>query len=258
MRRYLLTAGIFFLSLSCVSAAVDKWRDAKSTHFIVYYKNAPMSFIDKTIHKAEYYYNKIADDLGFRRFNFWLWDNRAKIYIHDDAQAYQEVTGQPGWSRGCAIILSKEIHTFSFAQDFFDTTLPHEMGHIVFRELVGFYNPAIPAWLDEGVASYAEETVHSNAKRAVKGALLDNSFIGLERLSGMSPHTMRDIDMIRLFYSESVSIVEYLVKAFGKDNFILFCQNLRDKQDLQRAIASVYPFRNTGELDAAWRKYLQK
>ncbi|MFH1269774.1 MAG: peptidase MA family metallohydrolase [Candidatus Omnitrophota bacterium] len=258
MRRYLLAFTIFCLCLSSALAASDDWSVTKSTHFIIYYKKAPADFIDKAVQKSEYYYNKIADDLGFRRFNFWLWDNRARIYIHDDAASYRAATGQPEWSRGCAIVQKREIHTFSYAQEFFDATLPHEMGHIIFREFVGFYNPAIPIWLDEGVASYEEETVHSTAKGLAREAVAANRFINLENLSKTNPHSINDINTIRLFYAEAVSAVDYLVKEFGQDGFILFCQNLRDKQDMERAIAYVYPFRNIRELDAAWQKYLQK
>ncbi|MFH1888598.1 MAG: peptidase MA family metallohydrolase [Candidatus Omnitrophota bacterium] len=258
MKKYLLTFAIFCLCCSFVSASGDGWSVTKSTHFIIYYKKAPQDFIDHAIQKSEYYYNKIADDLGFRRFDFWLWDNRAKIYIHDDAKAYQAATGQPSWSAGCAIIQRKEIHTFGQAQAFFDETLPHEMGHIIFREFVGFYNPDIPTWLDEGVASYEEEELQSTAKRLVKEAIAVNTFINLETLSKMSPHSIGDTKRIALFYAEAVSIVDYLVREFGQDSFILFCQNLRDKRDLERAIAYVYPFRNIRELDKSWQEYLRK
>jgi len=95
MRRSVLLITIFSLWLPFALANTDDWSIEKSTHFIVYYKNAPGDFIQQLIEKSEYYYDKIADGLGFRRFDFWLWDNRAKIYIHDDAKAYQVATNQP-------------------------------------------------------------------------------------------------------------------------------------------------------------------
>lgn len=95
MRRSVLLITIFSLWLPFALANTDDWPIEKSTHFIVYYKNAPGDFIQQLIEKSEYYYDKIADGLGFRRFDFWLWDNRAKIYIHDDAKAYQVATNQP-------------------------------------------------------------------------------------------------------------------------------------------------------------------
>ena len=258
MRRRILIAVFIFLWLSIALAATDEWSVAKSTHFIVYYKNAPTGFIEQLMEKSEYYYDKIADDLGFRRFDFWLWDNRAGIYIHDDARAYQAATNQPSWSSGCAIIREKVIHSFPYAKGFFETTLPHEMGHIIFREFVGFDNPAVPSWLDEGVASYQEDQIYSMAHKVVSDAASENKLINLESLSRMEPHSINDNTSILLFYSEAVSIIDYLVKKFGKDNFILFCQNLRDKQDLERAISYVYPFRDIRQLDQAWQEYLSE
>lgn len=252
-----LTAVIFCLWLSLPKADTNDWSIAKSRHFVVHYKNAPEDFIEQLIDKSEYYYDKIADDLGFRRYDFWLWDNRAKVYIHDDAQTYQAATNQPGWSSGCAIMKEKVIHTFPYAKGFFDTTLPHEMGHIIFREFVGFDNPSIPLWLDEGVASYQENLIYSTADKLIREAVATDKFVNLESLSRIEPQLIKDDASASLFYAEAISIIDYLVKEFGKDNFILFCQNLRDKADLERAISHAYPFRNIQELDRAWQGYLR-
>jgi hypothetical protein len=258
MRRYSLTLLIFLLTISFASAKDDNWLTTKSTHFIVYYKNAPEDFLDQLIEKAEDYYDKIADDLGFRRRNFWTWSNRAKIYIYDDASDYQSATGKPAWSSGYAIPELKIIHTFPYAANFFDTILPHELGHIIFREFIGNDNRGIPIWLDEGVASYQENLKYRRAASLVKEAIKANKFIDLEELSSLNPQKIEDNEVVNLFYAESISIIDYLIKEFGKDDFIFFCQNLRDKRDLKKAIAYVYPFRDLEELNYAWEKYLKK
>jgi hypothetical protein len=154
------------------------------------------------------------------------------------------------------MINEKIIYTFAYAHGFFDTTLPHEMGHIIFREFVGFNNYAVPRWLDEGVASYQEKGMRAIADKLVKEAIKNNNFINLERLTGMNPQLMSDTGLVNLFYMESLSLIDFLVKEYGSDNFVLFCQGLRDKQDLERAINYAYPFRNIKELDKGWQKYL--
>jgi len=236
-----------------------KWNTEKSTHFIVYYKNAPEDFIKQTIDKSEDYYNKIADNLGFIRFNFWLWDERAKIYIYDDLADYQSATGEPNWSYGSSMANAKTkiIRAFPHAQRFFENILPHEMGHIIFREFVGFKNPAIPIWLDEGVASYQEESRLLTANKVIKKALGENKFYNLQELANTNPHLMLDTESVNLFYAESLSLVDYLIREFGRDKFVLFCQNLRDKNNMDRAIASSYSFANTQELDQSWQKYVE-
>lgn len=259
MKKYILCL-IAVLALGNIAhTSTEDWYVDKSTHFIVYYKKAPGSFVRQVIDRAEEYYNQIADDLGFRRFNFWLWDNRAKIYIYNDAGDYQAATGQPAWSSGCAMVAIKTIHTYPFARGFFDMLLPHEMGHIIFREFVGFDNPAITNWLDEGVASYQERHFrYSMANRLLKEAIKNGTFLGLEELSRFRLLLTQDRSLVTLFYSEAVSIVDYLIKEFGRDDFVLFCQNLRDKKDLRQAIASTYPFSNLKGLDEAWQEYLTK
>lgn len=258
MKKGILFLAIFFLSFSLVLANSDNWHITKSTHLIIHYKNAPSDFIDQLIENAERYYNEIADNLGFRRYNFWLWDNRAKIYIYDNAQDYQAATGQASWSSGCAKVKEKEIISFPYAQRFFDTILPHEMGHIIFREFVGFDNYTIPLWLDEGVACYQEALRRSMADRQVKEAINKGTFINLERLSNLSPKSLQSDELVSLFYAEALSIIDYLVKEFGTDNFVSFCQNLRDKKDLNAALRSSYSFSNIQNLELGWKKFLEK
>ena len=236
--------------------AEEKWNISKSTHFIVHYKNAPNDFIEDLIARSEDYYDKIAESLGFTRFNFWLWDNRANIYIYDNAQEYQKETSQPSWSAGAAIPSQKVIYTFPYAKGFFDSILPHEMGHIIFREFVGFDNPAVPLWLDEGVASYQEKSRYASARQTVAQALASGNFLTLEELNSTVP-ALLSMEKAQVYYAEAVSIVEFLVKNYGRENFVAFCQYLRDKKNLERSISLIYPFSNLKELGEAWQKYLK-
>jgi len=75
------------------------------------------------------------------------------------------------------------------------------MGHIIFREFVGFDNQAIPVWLDEGVASYQDNQVYTMAHKLVKDAIATNKFINLENLSKVNPQLMKDNESALLFYS---------------------------------------------------------
>lgn len=248
----------FFCASFVLTGAEDDWRIAKSTHFIIHYKGAPEEFLTTLAERAEDYYDKIAEDLGFRRYNFWLWDNRAKIYIYDDASSYQAATAQPSWSMGSALPKDKVIHAFVGQKKFFDVVLPHEIGHIIFREFVGFDNPAIPLWLDEAVASYQEKSQALQAHQQVRKAIEKGTFIPLEKLCGINQILMFDQASVNLFYAEGRSIIDYLIKEFGKDNFVRFCQDLRDRKNLERALASSYGFKNIQELEQAWQRYLKQ
>ena len=239
------------------SARAAEWKEFKSTHFIVYYKDSPEEFVKELSDKAELYYERIADNLGFRRFDFWLWDNRAKIYVFDNAYGYRFATGQPEWSAGCATVTSKTIHTFYNASGFMESTLPHEMAHLIFREFVGAYNYAVPLWLEEGVADSQESGDIATANWQIQEAMKKNKFMGIPALTGFNLRLASDKELVNLYYAESASIVNFLLKEFGKDRFVLFCQYLRDAQSLQKALASAYSFSGIDELNEAWLKYLK-
>lgn len=256
MKRCALSCFLYFLFIGFALAQGEGWQRSSSTHFLVYYKNAPEEFIDKVKQKAEECYDKIAEDLGFRRYDFWLWDDRARIYIYDDAQSYYLATKQSSWSDGCAYPKEKTIHSFVQSKSFFDTVLPHEMGHIVFREFVGFNNPQIPLWLDEGVASY-EQSLRASTASLIKEAKASGKFIPFSALSDFSLHEASvPLEQVQLFYAESVNLLEYLVKKFGKESFVEFCRALRDKRDFASSLASVYPYSSPTELGQEWEKYL--
>ena len=80
----------------------------------------------------------------------------------------------------------------------------------------------------------------------------------IAQLSNYNVSTSTDKMRVQLYYIESLSIVTYLIREFGRDRFVTFCQNLRDKMNLERAIASSYDLSNLKELDSAWQAYVRK
>ena len=254
--RTLIVVLVFIFFATCIYGE-GNWFNESSEHFIIYYKSTPDLFITKVIDSAEYCYDQIADELGFRRFDFWLWDNRAKIYVYDTAAEYQQVTGLPSWSQGAAFPKDKIIHTFPAKQGFFDNILPHEMSHIIFREFVGFNNYAVPLWLDEGVACYHDKQARAQSRKIVQDAMKKEILISPENLANINPLVMTNKSEVNLFYSESLSLIDYLISEFGRDSFVLFCQGLRDKKDLEAALSYAYPFNSLADLEEAWRHYLK-
>jgi len=151
----LIVIGLFAF-LQPIVAAEKEWKEYKCQHFIVYYNEAPLEFVKNVEEMAERYYEKITDTLDVNRSRSWVWKDRAKIYVYDDQDDYVQRGKTLGWSSGSAFVREKMIRTFPAAHGFFDTTLPHELGHIIFRELIGF-DVQVPLWFEEGVAMYQEE-----------------------------------------------------------------------------------------------------
>ncbi|TAM39788.1 hypothetical protein EPN54_03115 [bacterium] len=252
MRGIKLFIFLFFIPFPLFAGSGD-WNVFKSTHFQVYYHTAAEDTLNRLTQRAEEYYNDITEELGFTRFNFWTWEDRAKIYLFDTQEEYTKATGTPDWSGGESLPGTKVIRTFLTAPDFLDNILPHEMGHIIFREMVGFNNPALPLWLEEGVASYQEKKRTPGIKKYLAGRIQNGSFMGLNDLDRYDLSRSGDKEKVELFYLESYSLLDYLISEFGKDKFVLFCQDLRDYRDLTRALALAYSLGGREELESSWK-----
>jgi len=251
---------IFAISISSGYCAQpgEKWQEYLTTHFIVYYKDAPLDFIKNVEEAAERYYTEITDNLGFARMSSWCWDNRGKIYIYSDNQEYLNASHHASWSSGTAVMREKIIRTFPQMHGFFDTVLPHELGHIIFREFVGFHGN-IPLWLDEGVAMYQEKAKRWGVNRIVKQAIEEKKFIPLNELTRKQVSSEASRESVELFYAESASVVYYLITEFGKYRFAEFCRRLKEMHMFDSALEAAYArFRNTDDLNKAWLESLQR
>ena len=151
----------------------------------------------------------------------------------------------------------KIIRTFPSAHGFFDSTLPHELGHIIFREFVGFKGE-IPIWFEEGVAMCQEKAKRWGAHDMVRKAIEDGTFKPLSELSLTRLRRRTSKDLIDLFYAESASIVSFMINELGEQRFVRLCRKLKDGGPFSWAIDSVYSrFKNVDDLNDAWVKYLK-
>ncbi len=229
------------------------WKVKKSRHFLIYYKRAPYGYIGNVARESERYYKEITEYLGLRRFNFWTFDNRCKIYIFESLEDYLKNTGCEKWSRGHVDIKEKEITTFAVQEEFFTNILPHEMGHIIFREVIGF-KAKIPLWLDEGVAVLQEEN-RDNYLNAAKALVKNDLYISVKSLSDI-----RDYKYVIpvIFYSEAASLIEFLLDVYGRDEFIKFCRKIRDGMEWKEALFKVYGFKDLEAFQGAWINNMKK
>lgn len=253
---------VLLLILCCVVSATDvalaeaEWKERKSGHFIIYYKNAPLDFIESVEEMAEYYYEEITRNMGFTRYKSWSWDERARIYIYDDVKDFQQTGEYATWSEGVASSRQRVIRSFPAAHGFFDSTLPHEMGHIIFREFVGF-KAKIPLWFEEGVAMYQEKARRWGAHEAVRQAIKDGKFMSLNDMTAIELSGRMSTEKVQIFYAESASIVNYIIDELGQQRFINLCRKLPDGDPFEWVFSSVYVrFKDLDALNKAWVDYL--
>jgi len=232
------------------------WKELKGDHFIVYFVGKD-KFAKKVLKKAENDYKTISRDLGYQRYSgFWMWDNRVKIYVFKTKEDYLEGTGRKEWSHGFASYRSKSIFSYEWNEGFVESLLPHEITHLIFRDYVGFTGE-VPRWLDEGVAQWEEPKKRKYVRRVMKSYLKERKWIPVKRLTSMNIRQSDDEDTVRLFYVQSVSLVDFLIKRYGANDFIYFCRQLRDGKSMTEALTFAYPtqIRNLEELEEQWKKY---
>lgn len=248
-----LTAAVLIFCGVCFAA---DFNEAKSRHFIVYYdKGVPEDFVDSVIEAAEEYYNDLTDKLAFVRYKYWMWDDRAKIYLYPDQDAYVKDTGQPSWSSGTASYNDKTIWTYPRESGFFDSLLPHEIGHIIFREVVG--KNRVPLWLEEGVAQYLEQAKRIGSERTVIKAIENGTFIPFDELNSINGRTLRARSDVELFYAESINIVLFLLNKSSTKAFNEFLRKLKQGKSLEDALSfAYYDIRKISDLGKMWEDYL--
>ena len=128
--------------------------------------------------------------------------------------------------------------------------LIHELTHLMVDEALGSRNRRIPAWLNEGIAMYFEPHGHQRESE-VRRAVARGRLIPLRHMSAV-PGRPEDV---RLFYSQSASIVRFMADAFGEDRLSALFKSIGDGQSTEDALVSTYGL-STTQLDGAWRAHL--
>lgn len=257
-----------FLSFLTVnhSDSSEKWFEVKDKHFMVLYQVAADEEQARIIlRKAEDYYNKIADQIGYARYsNFWTWDERVRIVVFPDQATFQQKTGQPEWSTGYAsrdshLFKSRLIVTFKQEGSFIDGVLPHEITHLIFRDMVGF-DTYIPIWFEEGMAQLQEREKKDKALPFMRTLIKREIYIPLNQLNQADIRKETDGKKVSLFYAESLSVVEFLLKEYGSHAFRYLCLNLKEGKTMQESLRSAYPssIESLKQLEDKWLKYMKK
>jgi len=130
-------------------------------------------------------------------------------------------------------------------------TIAHELSHIV----VGLatknpYSP-LPRWLDEGLAMYAEGELPAENLRALNEAVAHDRLISVRSLSSYTG----DPSQVDLYYSEVYSVVDFLLRSYGRDKMAELLKVFKEGTYQDDALRRVYGLSLDG-LDAAWRASL--
>jgi len=268
MRRRWLLAGLFVIFfIGGIPRAVfsQEWKEVKGKHFIIQYPvSVGTSWARRVLSASERYYDKIASQIGYARYqNFWTWNERVKVLIYPDKATFSQETGQPAWSRGGAgrdagLTHSRHIVTYKQEEGFLDGVLPHEISHLIIRDFIGSTR-AVPLWLDEGLAQLYDGSKRAIARQIMREAVRQGRYLSFTTLLTQDIRTEHDETKVRIFYAQSISVIDFLIQSYGNNKFGQFCRYLKNGKTLEEALRATYTsfINSIADLEKRWVEYMQ-
>jgi len=127
-------------------------------------------------------------------------------------------------------------------------TLAHELSHLVIGLATDNPFTALPRWLDEGLAMYAEGPLRSSNRTALEMGIRTDSLLSIRSMTSYSG-LASEVD---LFYGEAYSIVDFMINDLGEDKLHALLDVLAKGERQEVALSQVYGF-GLDELDRRWR-----
>lgn len=156
---------------------------------------------------------------------------RSSIRLMEE-KAFYELTGAPGWTnamffRGEIIIPLSQAQPIDLEN--IHRSVKHEYTHAVLSALS---RGAIPGWIDEGLAQWAEGDENPALRNTLKQYLHKHQPVSLSLLQG--GFTKLEPSMVPAAYAQSLLAVQAMIKAYGIPkiaSYLTLLRGAREKDD---------------------------
>ena len=127
--------------------------------------------------------------------------------------------------------------------------MSHELTHVLVGHLTFSCLGDVPTWLNEGLAVYSEGGLEPSSEAQLNEAISNDELLTVRSLSGGFSEVP---SRAYLSYSQSYSIVKYLIETYGQDKMNSLLITLRDGTTIDDALLKIYGFDVEG-LEESWR-----
>ncbi len=180
-------------------------------------------------------------------------DSPVDFYIYANTSDMKEaILYEPSWTGGMAfpendiVILGVPPSQIEWGRD----SIVHELTHVVVGHLTFSCLGDVPTWLNEGLAVYSEGQLDPASQQQLDQAIRDDTLLTIRSLSGEFSEVA---DRAYLSYSQSYSVVKFLVETHGQENMNRLLLSLRDGRTVDSALLEIYGFDVDG-LEREWRQ----
>ncbi len=230
-----------------------KWRSIKTGSITLYWYKGTEDSAKNLLEAAQKALERLEEEVGIEfqgPVNIYVYASRGDMReaIPSRSQTFDEATVTLG------MVLSEDTVVVLGTDPNLDKTIAHELSHLVVGKAVESpLSSPLPRWLDEGLAMYAEGELPARNALALEKALKEEKLISVRSLSGY----VGEPEKVDLFYAEAYSLVEFLLKEYGKEKMRKFLAEFANGSTQEEALNKVYGL-TLDELDTKWRNYLKQ
>jgi len=228
------------------------WRSLVSGEVSLYWYQGSDAFAGQLMDAAQAALARLADDIGAQP------QTGTSIYIYagfDDLRAAmiypQEWTGGVAFTDYGTTAIGISPDNVSWGTG----ALAHELAHLVVHQFIfSGYGIALPTWLDEGLAMYAQGNLSREMRDALEYAVETHQLFTVRSLCSSFPADARGA---RLAYAQSYSLVEFLLQQWpeGEQKMLELLIAVRDGHGYVEALDIAYSL-DMDELDRQWQEYV--
>lgn len=179
-------------------------------------------------------------------------DQPIDIYIYANTNDMKDaILYEPSWTGGEAFP-EENIVILGISQSDLDwgrTAIVHELTHVLVGHLTFSCLSDVPTWLNEGLAVYSEGRLDDSSQQQLDDAIKNDTLLTVRSLSAGFSEVA---DKAYLSYSQSYSLVKFLIETYGQKKMTALLVALRDGNTVDDALTQTYGFNIEG-LEDAWR-----